>query len=215
MFNTSKMISKEKLKSPYETITHGFNCIDPKTSHYVNICASGIKIYIQSTNHDIESIKGKPWYIRKNLLETNKKHYDKLVYETNDYDGFFVGKDFDKHDGGSVLVLLKSKNGVNKYLHVQDEIFTFKTNDKITDYYTNAGNSDVHYSYGIFGDVRYLMIENIIMTIPDDVDEMSDPYDIYYGMKTAADNKSINKKKAAIIKLENHTQSMNRTILSP
>lgn len=178
-FITKKLIARNNLQEPFETITHGFNCVLPKTSHYVIITNNDVKIYIQSKEQDIDIDK---WYIRENLVNANKDYYDILVYDTTSFEGFFPGMDFNEHHGGSILILLESGNNKYKYLHVQDEIFIFETDEPINIYYTNVGNSDVHYSYGISDTKSYLMREYVKMIMPVEYSKSADPYDIYYNM---------------------------------
>lgn len=169
-------IERSEIKEPFETITHGSNGGE---DFYVNVSQKGIKVYIATEAYDEIG----NWWIRQHNVEAHKKYFTKLVYETDAFEGFFEGYDFKDHHGGSVLILLNCKDQKYEYIHIGGNIYSFVTNEEIKRYYTNTGNSDRHYAYGEASDtIRYLMIENIRMDIPDDYDERNEPYEIYYGL---------------------------------
>jgi hypothetical protein len=83
--------------------------------------------------------------------------------------------------------------GNNRYMHVGDELYTFKTlnGEKILQYYSPIGNSQVPYPYAVGENNTYLMLERAI--IPNNSYSQTphkDPYTVYY-----TTNREVNYKK--------------------
>lgn len=87
----------------------------------------------------------------------------------------FSGGYGDDFKGNTILVEINDK----EYVFIGDNIFTFKTNNKIINYTSEVGNNDVPYPYAIDSeDNFYLLIESIILKIP--IQNRLDPYSYYY-----------------------------------
>nr|QYA18393.1 hypothetical protein KOM_12_123 [Clandestinovirus] len=93
-----------------------------------------------------------------------------------------VGKD--KHasssnprygNGNSILVEVKPLN----YVFIGHKIMSFQTKERITQYKSPIGNSDVPYPYACTKSHIYLMLESVILE-KKDVPKMKDPYHVYY-----------------------------------
>lgn len=105
---------------------------------------------------------------------------DMVLYDRfkiiNNYQKIFVPKDREYgYDGNSILIELSD----NLYMYVGSEIYTFKTEEKITKYHSPIGNSDVPYPYAISTSFVYLMLEHVYFDR--DLTADHDPYGVYYG----------------------------------
>ncbi len=84
------------------------------------------------------------------------------------------GPDF---DGNSILLEISK----NKYVFLGESIKIFNSKNKIKEYVSPVGNSDVPYPYAVDENGEYyLMIENVVVeNVPDKYKD--DPYVYYYG----------------------------------
>lgn len=69
----------------------------------------------------------------------------------------------------------------NKYMFVEELIFTFVAKKQITKFVSPVGNNDVPYPYAVDEDNNYyLLVEDVIVTnMPEELKD--DPYTFYYG----------------------------------
>ena len=105
----------------------------------------------------------------------NVKQLHRLSWK-NDVKKIFSGDKLD--DNSSVLIQLKN----NKYMFIGHEIYEFESDEKITEYYSRIGNSDVPYPLALSKNYVYLMLEKIYIDkkeFPKDID-WRDPYTYYY-----------------------------------
>lgn len=109
----------------------------------------------------------------------------------NNMTNFSGGHGFE-FDGNSILLELNE----NQYEFIGDKIFSFTSLNKIVDYISPVGNSDVPYPYAIDenGNV-YLLIENVVLKSTESLkshieNTNNDPYNYYY--KLCVINKSKN-----------------------
>jgi len=79
-----------------------------------------------------------------------------------------------KFEGNTNLIKLSDK----RYVYVGETIFEFTSLNKIVDYQSPVGNSDVPYPYAIDEKGNYyLMLDQVIVNFPEKVE---DPYDKYW-----------------------------------
>lgn len=73
----------------------------------------------------------------------------------------FSGGHGSQLDGNSILLQI----GINKYAHIGERIYDFKTNEPILEYYSPVGNSDVPYPYGISQNFFYDFLDKIYISL--------------------------------------------------
>ena len=117
--------------------------------------------------------------------KTFVKYYSELVKKIKCKDVFigvspkntmtkFSGGFGKKFDGNTNLIKLSDK----RYVYVGETIFEFTSLNKIVDYQSPVGNSDVPYPYAIDEKGNYyLMLDKVIVNFPEKVE---DPYDKYW-----------------------------------
>jgi hypothetical protein len=113
--------------------------------------------------------------------EYDIKQYDVLVMSIENYIQVFIGEDPDNEDfeGNNILVHTKKINNKNTYIMIDGEIFSFTVDDKIIDFRSPIGNSDVPYSYAVGKKNTYLM--TLKQTVPTSIIENNDdPYENKY-----------------------------------
>jgi hypothetical protein len=95
-------------------------------------------------------------YDDKNEEEKDKK-YDILKYKVTKFDGYWTGFDSSpyKLHGNSILVKLSD----NKYVYIGSIAYQFETEDKILDYVSPVGNSNVPYPIAYGEDNLYYMLD--------------------------------------------------------
>jgi hypothetical protein len=119
-------------------------------------------------------------YIDRN----NKWIYIKLVKKYKSIN-IFIGKDIkssisphpsNKNMGNTILIQISK----NVYVFIGYMIYLFKTNKKITSYYSPVGNNDVPYPFAIDEDKKYyLLLDRVILNnVP--YKYKKDPYRYYY-----------------------------------
>jgi hypothetical protein len=119
-----------------------------------------------------------------------RTHEPEKELMTVTYEKIFVGS-----QGSSILL----KQAQNKYMYIGDTIKTFEPpkGDKILDYHSPIGNSDVPYPYAVGEQYTYLMIADVY--IPNgDLDKGKDPYEQYYGFGIYAEPSRKKELQAAI-----------------
>jgi hypothetical protein len=109
------------------------------------------------------------------------------------YEKIFVGSQ------GSSILLKQTKN---QYTYIGDTVKTFESydDDKILDYFSPIGNSDVPYPYAVGEKYTYLMIEDVAIS-NQALDKGKDPYEQHYGFGKYADTSIKKKIQAATKKL--------------
>ena len=106
--------------------------------------------------------------------------YSKIILKPTAYIKSYIGTHGkDKiYTGNSMLFQILP----NTYMHIGREIFTFVIKDKIIDYYSPVGNSDVPYPYAKGTKNTYIMLEKTYI-----INELlieKDPYVQLYGQNT-------------------------------
>jgi hypothetical protein len=148
---------------------------------------------------------GRPWkvIVSKNLIEilahkdidsvadTIAHKYDKKVWSTKKFVGYWNGFDPSPYEihGNTLLVLLEESARSAKYVYIGSHIISFKTTEKIKDYYSNMGNNDVPYPIAVTHSKVILLAEDVIVdnkvfTFPITVANSEWIYSIYYGHGT-------------------------------
>lgn len=79
------------------------------------------------------------------------------------------------YDGNSILIELSDR----KYMYIGGQIYTFKTQEKIADYRSPMGNSDVPYPFAISKNYYYIMLDGVYYEKK--LAQGEDPYGVYYG----------------------------------
>lgn len=166
---TFKKLVKSKTSQLYLTHDNGgrtFLVICNKS----NVCA----LVFNGKNEDYN-----PYDIKlKKLYE-----YNIPVMEYTDIIQCFPGKDVDeKYLGNSVLIHIKN----NRYAFIGDCIYEFDTfeNDKIIEYYSMVGNSDVPYPVALGEKYVYMMLDHSYIArsdFPENYNDWMDAYGCYYG----------------------------------
>lgn len=146
-------------------------------------------INMQNNIFDIHFNGGRPFRVE---IDTNKHNI--IIYKINDdidengenvYNQLKIVKKYEyvfvPHDsvygfhGNTILIELYDK----VYMYIGERIYTFQTREKIIDYKSPMGNSDVPYPFATSENYYYLMNEEIYY------DKMlaknNDPYGVYYG----------------------------------
>lgn len=102
----------------------------------------------------------------------------------------FSGGFGEEFDGNSILLNIKGK----KYIFIGRSIFMFSAKNKIIEYTSPIGNSDVPYPYAIDKEgYIYLLIEEVIMKTNDELkkylnNKEIDPYDYYCERNSLTNN---------------------------
>ncbi len=113
--------------------------------------------------------------------EDDIEQYNVPVMSIKNYIQVFVGEDpeIDDYKGNNILIHTEKNKDENKYIMIEGEIFEFSIKDKINEFYSPVGNSDVPYSYAIGKKYTYLMcFKNKIPTKV--LEKNSDPYENKY-----------------------------------
>lgn len=108
--------------------------------------------------------------IGQTKIYINKRIYDDEGYYIEDqplikskFEKVFIGENTNNRSvGKGNTILIKVKD--NNYIYIGSEIYSFKTKEEITKYYSPIGNSDVPYPYAIDKKGNYyLFVENAII----------------------------------------------------
>jgi hypothetical protein len=90
----------------------------------------------------------------------------------------FSGGHGDDFKGNSILVQITER----RYVFIGHMVYSFETEHPIIHYVSEVGNNDVPYPFAIDTEHNfYLMIENIMMPVPEEYH--SDPYGYYYNQE--------------------------------
>lgn len=97
-------------------------------------------------------------------------------------EGTAYGRPHEPFAGNSILLHIRQ----NEYIYIGESIKRFKTTDKILEYYSDVGNSDVPYPYAVGAKFIYFMLESVKMPLADIKEHIlepdEDPYQIMYDM---------------------------------
>lgn len=96
-------------------------------------------------------------YKRSNLDEIQ---YDKCIMEITDYIKVFIGEDskYSEYKGNNILVHYKQNGKNNKYIMIDDSIYSFSIKDEIIDFKSPMGfTSGDPYPYAIGKKNTYLV----------------------------------------------------------
>jgi hypothetical protein len=134
------------------------------------------------TKNKIKIYKHKPYTgDSSDFDEDDIEQYNVLIMTIENYISVFIGEDpeYEEFKGNNILVHIGEKNKINKYIMIDGRIYSFKIKEKILDFKSPVGNSDVPYSYAIGEKNTYLMTFN--QYIPNDViKEGDDPHERCY-----------------------------------
>lgn len=113
--------------------------------------------------------------------EDDPNQYNVLVKKYKNYLHVFVGEDPENKEyiGNNILIHVENNKNTNKYILIDGNIFSFKIDDKIIDFISPVGNSDVPYSYGIGKKNTYLMAFQQYYSNKY-FNDKEDPYGLYY-----------------------------------
>nr|QBK88278.1 MAG: hypothetical protein LCMAC202_06400 [Marseillevirus LCMAC202] len=134
-------------------------------------------------------------YLTEFDKSTNTTNHGNLIGHYTNVTQFFDGQDPTLHiDGNSILFKHAEHARHHDYTFVGCEIYQFATKERINEYVSPMGNSDVPYPYAITDTRTYLMIEDVYLknnemlrktsTVKEYTNE-SDPYSQYYGHTVA------------------------------
>lgn len=143
----------------------------------------GIRVYMYANKEEEESV----------YEDQHNAVYTKLVYEAKDFTGYWSGFDSSPHviHGSSILIEIKPR----EYVYIGREIKRFTTQDRILDFISCMGNSDVPYPIAYGEENVYYMLD--MAYVPRDelktaisVEKASRLWDEYYGINAFRKNKS-------------------------
>jgi hypothetical protein len=115
---------------------------------------------------------------KANKIFIGKSHLNKITKFSGGY-----GKKF---DGNSILCNVGDDN---TYIYIGDEIYSFKSKEKIIKYYSLIGNSDVSFGYAI-DELKnyYLMNYHIFISNNNNINEFEGPFQYYRDMTLITTN---------------------------
>jgi len=125
------------------------------------------KLIKRNRTYLIHDNGGRPFkvLINKNSIEiyTESSDYEDLILEIKDFQGYWSGYDSSKNkmNGNSLLVKISDY----KYIFIGWVIYSFETNEKIKNYVSPIGNSDVPYPFAYTDKNVYFMAENKFVPI--------------------------------------------------
>lgn len=153
-------------------------------------------VYVKNNIVHIYKIPTKKYYYRREDYSfnssKNKPFYNELV-KTYKPTKIFIGKSpfipmtkfsggyGNKFIGNSILLQIEA----NKYVHIGSDVYEFKTNDNINEYYSPVGNNDVPYPIALGSKNIYFMLDKTF--VPNDnfkdltKKNKIDAYAYYYG----------------------------------
>lgn len=138
-------------------------------------------LYIEKTYHP-----KKNEYISD---DNDVKYYTKSILKIPKYQKVFIGDDWNEKEfkGNSILVNLSDMN----YIFIGWDIYSFKTDEKINEYRSPVGNSDVPYPYAVSKNYVYFMIDNQYADKSEFVNYdgiiFDNPYQTFYGFQFKSD----------------------------
>lgn len=167
------------LKSIYENgIYYIMNNYDYPFKVIVPLHEKKIEVYKSiSSNIENQEYALSPFLIFEYLeLFIGKSPYNKMTSYSGGY-----GKEY---DGNSILLMSPDSEILDyKYVYIGSSIYQFTTMCPIIEYVSPVGNNCVPYPYAINNEGEYyLMIENVIISVPHEIlsNKDFDPYDYYY-----------------------------------
>ena len=100
----------------------------------------------------------------------NSPHQEIEMVISFDYLQMFKPNELDKktHAGIQTNKNFLFKIEDKKYIYVGERIFTFKTNDEITEYFSEDGNNDVKYPFALSNEKIYHMLHQKYIPISED-----------------------------------------------
>ncbi len=145
-----------------------YEIIDNYNRPFIAVVGSG-KVTIYSTKHtDSKPIQ----YLKdKEILSTS--HLKVFIGDNDLKDNHYAKKGM--FPGNSILI----KVSPQKYIYVGDQIYSFKTDDPITSYYSPLGNNQVPYPYAVGEKSVYFMLDRIAVPV-EQIDLKEDGYGQYY-----------------------------------
>ncbi len=111
------------------------------------------KYYYSEKDYSKDDSKNKPFYIELVKIYKTKKIFigkSPLIPMTK-----FSGGHGNKFDGNTILLQIEP----NKYVYIGSNIYEFKTNDIIENYYSPVGNNDVPYPVALGTKNIYFMLD--------------------------------------------------------
>lgn len=137
------------------------------------------KYYYREKDYSLDDSKNKPFYIELVKIYKTKKMFigkSPLTPMTK-----FSGGHGSTFNGNTILLQIET----NKYVYIGSNIYEFKTNDIIEDYYSPIGNNDVPYPVALGTKNIYFMLDKTY--VPNNKFEnltnkdKIDAYSYYYG----------------------------------
>ena len=161
--------------TPYKS--EWYSIIDNRTTPYIvyiNEKRNSVYIYRIPKN---SYVMNKDWSINAN---DNLCYFTDLVAKYKNLKDIMIGVDYnEKKHGNSILLRLNSK----KYLYIGDCIYSFTSDETITNYYSNMGNNEVPYPVGVSKSYIYFMLDKVFVDKEEfDNNDLNDPMavsDIY------------------------------------
>ncbi len=130
--------------------------INPLLNEYETI-DNGRRPFIVSINSRTVDIYENRPYVRYCVCCTT---YRKVFIGDNDLnDSHYNPKDY--VPGNSILV----NHGSNEYIYIGHEIYSFKTAEPITAYYSPISNNQVSYPYAVSEKSVYFMLDKVIVPV--------------------------------------------------
>lgn len=156
---------------PYEIHDNG------KRPFVVHVYPGWIEVYRQKHIHTYPITYHVP---DKKIIDTR---YQRIWIGDNDLeDPYFPKKG--TYPGNSILIQIKDTN----YLYIGSSIYSFRTEDPITAYYSPVGNSDVPYPYAVGEQRTYFMLDE--KSLPNTrLDAHKDGYEQFYGFHMDPENR--------------------------
>jgi len=180
------------------------------------------KLTSRNKIYDIHDNGGRPFrvtcningiYIQKAIGETDEDEiiYGKVFKHITNFEGYWVGFDTSPYSslhGNSLLVKINK----NKYMHIGDRIYLFKTKDEIIDFVSPVGNSDVPYPIAYGTQNVYFMLDDAYVPIEKLVTKptVANAEDIYGEFHGHLDN--IEKKSSISIPMIGYRLVANRNV---
>lgn len=140
---------------------------------------SVVTIIKEDNNYNIHHNGDVPYIIRHR--DNVKQVILNQRVETFEYKKMFepvVGKGQDENN----TILLQIED--DKYVYVGPQVYEFKTEDTIEEYYSFIGNSDVPYPVAVGKEFIYFMLDKQFVPrseFPEDTDWLEDAYNMFYG----------------------------------
>lgn len=144
-----------------------------------NLDKSVVTIIKEDNNYNIHHNGDTPYIIRHSDNVNQVILYQRV--ETFEYKKIFepiVGEGQDKNN----TILLQIED--DKYVYIGHKVYEFKTKDKIKEYYSFIGNSDVPYPVAVGEEFVYFMLNKQFVPkseFHEGIDWLKEAYNAYYG----------------------------------